>query len=89
MTLAPSTFTKLKDIPALTGLVILVGPPGSGKSTFAKRLVRQQGLGSGSYISNDKIAKELFGVAINRDNKDGDIFAEQDRQIAAGNRSVF
>jgi predicted kinase len=76
------TITDLGSIPPLAGLVLLVGPPGSGKSTFAKKLIALQVLENGSYISNDKIAHELFGVTVDRGDKDGAIFAEQDRRIA-------
>jgi hypothetical protein len=31
----------------------------------------------------DKIAKELFGVTTDRGDKDGAVFAEQDRRIVA------
>jgi predicted kinase len=62
---------------------MLIGPPGSGKSTFARKLIEQQKLGDHSYIANDKIAKELFGVTTDRGDKDGAIFAEQDRRLAA------
>lgn len=64
------------------GLVLLIGPPAAGKSTFAKKLLATYGLGQEAYISNDAIAKELFGVTVDRGDKDGEIFAEQDRRIA-------
>jgi len=72
----------LETLPPITGLVLLIGAPGSGKSTFATRLVAQQHLGREAYISNDAIAKGKFGVTIDRGDKDGAIFAEQDRRIA-------
>lgn len=76
-----ATLTDLSSLPPLTGLVLLIGAPGSGKSTFAEKLIGLHMLGKDSYISNDKIAHELFGVAVDRGDKDGEIFAEQDRRI--------
>jgi predicted kinase len=83
MTLNAISITKINDVPRLGGLVMLVGAPGSGKSTFARQLISAQNLDEGAYISNDKIASDLFGITINRGDKDGEIFAEQDRRIAA------
>jgi len=71
------------SLPPITGLVLLIGAPGSGKSTFATRLIAHQHLDKEAYISNDVIAKELFGVTVDRGDKDGAIFAKQDRRIAA------
>jgi predicted kinase len=73
----------VNSVPPLSGLAILVGPPGSGKSTFAQKLIKQQKLSDESYVSNDKIAKDLFGLIADRRDKDGEIFAEQDRRVAA------
>jgi predicted kinase/SAM-dependent methyltransferase len=66
----------------LRGLVLLIGAPGAGKSTFAEQLIKQHGLDAAAYISNDAIAKELYAVTVDRGDKDGEIFAEQDRRIA-------
>lgn len=66
----------------IRGLVLLIGPPAAGKSTFARKLIEQHGLENAAHISNDSIAKELFGVTVDRGDKDGEIFAEQDRRIA-------
>jgi predicted kinase len=77
------TLKNLNTLEPLTGLVLLIGPPGAGKSTFAQKLVVQQKLEDESYISNDKIAKDLFGVTVDRGDKDGAIFEEQDRRIAS------
>lgn len=78
-----NVIAKINAFPALAGLVLLVGPPGSGKSTFAQKLIDLQILNNDSYISNDRIAKEMFGLTVDRGDKDGEIFAEQDRRIAS------
>lgn len=75
------TLTVAKKI-NLRGLVLLIGAPGAGKSTFARELMEKHDLESTARISNDAIAKELFGVTVDRGDKDGEIFAEQDRRIA-------
>lgn len=75
------TLTIAKRI-ELRGMVLLIGAPGAGKSTFARELMEKHGLDREAYISNDAIAKELFGVTVDRGDKDGEIFAEQDRRIA-------
>lgn len=64
-------------------LVILVGPPASGKSTFAAELVRQGKLDAGAVVSSDDIAVALFSPAVDRPAADPLIFAERDRRIAA------
>jgi predicted kinase len=74
--------TTLQSLKPLKGLVLLIGPPGAGKTTFAKKLIAQHIIEDASYVSNDAIAKELFGVAVDRGDKDGAIFAEQDRRVA-------
>jgi len=66
----------------LDGIILLIGAPASGKSTFAAQLIKQYNLDAAAHISNDAIAKELFDVSIDRGDKDGEIFAEQDRRIA-------
>ncbi len=83
MTPGITTLTKIDDLPHLVGLILLIGPPASGKSTFARKLLAQQHLDDSAYISNDHIAKQLFGVTTDRGDKDGEIFAEQDRRIEA------
>jgi len=75
------TLTITKKI-ELRGLVLLIGAPGAGKSTFAAQLIKQHGLDATAHISNDAIAKELFDVTVDRGTRDGEIFAEQDRRIA-------
>lgn len=73
--------TSLFQLPSLIGLVLLVGPPGAGKSTFVAQLIKQQDLDGATHISNDAIAKELFGVTVDRGDKDGEIFTKQDQRI--------
>lgn len=78
-----TVLTHLSSLKPLRGLVLLIGPPGSGKSTFARKLIEQHIIEQGAYISNDKIARDLFGVDVERGDKDGAIFAEQDERIAS------
>jgi predicted kinase len=66
-------------IPA--GLIVLIGPPGAGKSTFADEFVRRGAVEPGAVISSDAIATELFGG--HHPDDDGVIFGERDRRILA------
>ena len=68
-------------IDGLAGLVLLIGPPGAGKSTFAQDLVERGVIESVAWISNDRLAIEMFGSEIDRQRDDGAIFAEQDRRV--------
>ena len=43
----------------MTKLILLVGVPGSGKTTYAKRLVRETP--NTTHVSSDAIRKELYG----------------------------
>ncbi len=70
-------------VPIPTGsVVMLVGPPASGKSMFAAELVRQDKVDAGAVLSSDDIAVELFGPTVDRDVADPEIFAERDRRLA-------
>jgi predicted kinase len=70
-------------IPVPVGaLVVLVGPPASGKSTFAAELVRQGKIDRAAVVSSDDIAVDMFGPAVDRDTADPQIFAERDRRVA-------
>ncbi len=69
-------------ISQLHGLVILIGPPGAGKSTFARGLVARGVIDEAAWMSNDRLAIEMFGDALDRALHDSYIFAEQDRRIS-------
>jgi predicted kinase len=73
------------DGPAIqipVGLVVLVGPPASGKSTFAAELVRQGKVDTAALVSSDDIAVEMFGPGVDREVADPQIFEERDRRVA-------
>ncbi|MDW4917457.1 ATP-binding protein [Streptomyces californicus] len=53
--------TPLIRIPV--GLVLLVGPPASGKTSFVRALVEQGRIGAEAVVSSDDIRTELFGAA--------------------------
>jgi predicted kinase len=63
------------------GLIVLIGPPGAGKSSFAAELVRRGSIEAGAVISSDAIASELFGVSDPR--HDPVTFGERDRRLLA------
>ena len=68
------------------GLVVLVGPPASGKSSFVRELIAQGRLDPEAVVSSDEIRAELFGTAsadARSDAADARIFAERDRRIVA------
>ncbi len=70
------------------GLVLLVGPPASGKTSFVRALVEQGRIGAEAVVSSDDIRTELFGAASEladadaADAADARIFEERDRRIA-------
>ena len=64
------------------GLVLLVGPPAAGKSTFARELVRLGRIDAAGVVSADAIRVELFGTAV-RLADDPAVFGEVDARIAA------
>jgi predicted kinase len=43
-------------------LVLLVGPPASGKSSFARALIELGRLDAGGVVSCDAVRGELFGT---------------------------
>ncbi|MFC0432456.1 ATP-binding protein [Kutzneria buriramensis] len=59
------------------GLVVLVGPPASGKTSFVRALIARGRLDAAAVVSSDEIRVELV------DADDGRIFAERDRRIVA------
>ncbi|MGW3656316.1 AAA family ATPase [Streptomyces sp. NPDC005151] len=80
-------------IPA--GLVVLVGPPASGKTAFVRELVAQGRLDSAAVVSSDEIRAEFFGgegADVASDAADARVFDERDRRItdrlAAGRIAV-
>ncbi|MFE2347860.1 AAA family ATPase [Kitasatospora cineracea] len=77
------------------GLVVLVGPPAAGKTSFVRELVAGGRIDAGAVVSSDEIRAELFGSApggADSDAADARIFEERDRRIAArlaaGNSAV-
>jgi predicted kinase len=66
----------------VTGLVLLIGPPAAGKSTFARELVRLSRLDAAGVICADAIRSRLFGTAV-RSEDDPAVFAEVDDLLMA------
>ncbi|NED10845.1 ATP-binding protein [Streptomyces sp. SID9124] len=68
------------------GLVVLVGPPASGKTSFVRALIARGQIDAESVVSSDEIRAELFGASpeeAESDAADARIFEERDRRIAA------
>jgi len=59
-------------------LVISVGVPGSGKTTFLKRLARERGY---SYVATDDIREELAGDAADQ-SRNADVWKEAHARVA-------
>ncbi|WP_255311849.1 ATP-binding protein [Streptomyces sp. PTY087I2] len=74
-------------IPA--GLVVLVGPPASGKTSFVRAVVERRQVDAEAVVSSDGIRTELFGAVSEpadpdtADAVDARIFEERDRRIVA------
>ncbi|MFH8725194.1 AAA family ATPase [Streptomyces termitum] len=69
-----------------TGLVVLVGPPASGKTSFVRALLARRRIDAEAVVSSDEIRAELFGASpeeAESDEADARIFEERDRRIAA------
>jgi predicted kinase len=78
-----------------TGLVVLVGPPASGKTSFVRALIERRQIDAETVVSSDEIRAELFGVPpaeADVDVVDARVFEERDRRIvvrlAAGRTAV-
>lgn len=68
------------------GLVVLVGPPASGKTSFVRALIARRQIDAEAVVSSDEIRAELFGSSpaeAASDAADGQIFDERDRRIVA------
>ncbi|XCM32380.1 ATP-binding protein [Streptomyces parvus] len=68
------------------GLVVLVGPPASGKTSFVRALVERWQIEAEAVVSSDEIRTELFGASAepaDTDAADARIFEERDRRIVA------
>ncbi|WP_433181485.1 AAA family ATPase [Actinoallomurus sp. CA-150999] len=74
----------LTRVPA--GLVVLVGPPASGKSSFVRALIARRQIDEDAVVSSDEIRAEFVGTSpteADSDAADGRIFEERDRRIVA------
>jgi predicted kinase len=71
-----------RPIRVAAGLVILVGPPASGKTSFVRALIASGQLDEDAVVSSDEIRAELFGASPTEAD-DGRIFEERDRRIVA------
>ncbi|WP_406010460.1 AAA family ATPase [Streptomyces sp. NBC_00637] len=81
--LAPAGSRTIRVPP---GLVVLVGPPASGKTSFVRALIARGQIDPEAVVSSDEIRAELFGASsVEADSQaaDGRIFEERDRGIVA------
>ncbi|WP_307797730.1 ATP-binding protein [Streptomyces laculatispora] len=72
------------QVPA--GLVVLVGPPASGKTSFVRALIARRQIDAEAVVSSDEIRAELFGTSpaeAESEEADARIFDERDRRIVA------
>lgn len=68
------------------GLVLLVGPPASGKTSFVQALITRRQIDAEAVVSSDEIRAELFGTSsaeAESDAADARVFEERDRRIVA------
>ncbi|WP_042390903.1 ATP-binding protein [Streptacidiphilus melanogenes] len=73
-------------IRVLAGLVVLVGPPASGKTSFVRALIASRQIEEEAVVSSDEIRAELFGTSpaeADSEAADARIFEERDRRIVA------
>ncbi|MFF4799822.1 AAA family ATPase [Streptomyces sp. NPDC001351] len=64
------------------GLVVLVGPPASGKTSFVRALIARRQIDRDAVVSSDEIRAELVGTPPT-EAADARIFEERDRRIGA------
>ncbi|WP_245194618.1 ATP-binding protein [Kitasatospora phosalacinea] len=82
----PDTPAPVVRVP--TGLVILVGPPASGKTSFVRALIARGQIDPEAVVSSDEIRAEppaapAADAQTDPDAADARIFGERDRRIAA------
>ena len=73
-------------IPA--GLIVLIGPPGVGKSSFADALVEAGSVDPDDVVSSDSIAEKLFGPGYDT-SRDPEIFGRAAGRPATAIRFVL
>ncbi|MFE8935933.1 AAA family ATPase [Streptomyces sp. NPDC007872] len=80
-----TAFAPTIQVPS--GLVVLVGPPASGKTSFVQALIARRQIDAETVVSSDEIRAELFPASpaqAESDAADARIFEERDRRIVAG-----
>ncbi|MEV4465735.1 ATP-binding protein [Micromonospora echinofusca] len=70
------------------GLILLVGPPASGKSSFARAWIERGQLDRDGVVSCDSIRSELVGNRVDVSD-DPVVFDEMDRRVAARLRAAL
>ncbi|MFF0503775.1 AAA family ATPase [Streptomyces fimicarius] len=78
--LRPDGHASAIRIPA--GLVVLVGPPASGKTSFVRALVERGQIEAEAVVSSDEIRAELFGAAGGPEPTDSDVAEPTDSDAA-------